>query len=253
MRQKRWTASSGGAFRPGQAHMNGSIDDRPTQLPLGFGLDAGHDADDLVVTGANEAAARLIGAWPAWPSPVVVLTGPPGSGKSHLAAIWRSRSGATVLDAAAIGVPVLARGQAVLVEDADRAGIDEAGLFHLVNAVLAGGGTLLVTARTAPAAWGLRLADLASRLRAATLVEIAAPDDALLAAVIVKLFADRQVAVEPQVVRYLVHRMDRSLAAAMRLVGRIDALSLERKSRITRALAAEALEAAGPERAGADT
>src|SRR5690606_29219842 len=130
--------------------------------------------------------------WPSWPSPVVILCGPAGSGKSHLAAVWQARSRARHANAARIAIPAPERGEAVLVEDADRPGRDETGLFHLINATMTAGATLLITARTRPSAWDLALADLASRLRAATLVEIAAPDDALLSALIVKLFADRQ-------------------------------------------------------------
>lgn len=219
--------------------------ERPRQLPFGFGRDSGHAPEDLVVTGANRAAVHLITAWPSWPSPVVVLAGPSGSGKTHLAAIWRARSGAVELDPGNLASPALVDGAAVLVEDADRAGIDDAALFHLINAVRAAGGSLLLTARSLPQAWGVRLQDLASRLKAATVAEIAAPDDALLSGVIVKLFADRQIEVEAHVVGFMIHRMDRSLASAMRVVDLIDRLSLERKSRITRALAAEALSLTG--------
>lgn len=128
-------------------------------------------------------------------------------------------------------------------EDADRTGLDQTGLFHLINRIRANGGHLLLTARTFPAAWGVTLPDLGSRLKAATTVEIHEPDDALLAGVITKLFADRQVEVEPSVVQYVVRRIERSLSAAITVVELLDRLALERKSRITRIVAAEAIAA----------
>jgi len=155
--------------------------------------------------------------------------------------VWRERSGAEELqrdDIRPLAFPV---GQAALIEDLDQGQIDEEGLFHLMNVLRGAGGSLLLTARRSPANWSLRLPDLASRLRAATLAEIGPADDALLSGVIVKLFADRQLEVEPHVVAFLLARMDRSLAEAMRLVERIDALSLERQCRITRALVSEIL------------
>lgn len=215
----------------------------PRQLPMEFDLIEGYSADDLVVTEANRAAATLVAGWPDWPSPVIVLAGPTGSGKTHLASIWRARSAARAFKAAAIGKPDLPASGAALVEDVDSGEIDEEGLFHLINAVRSADGTLLMTSRGFPSAWPVGLADLRSRLKAATTVEIAEPDDALLGAVITKLFADRQLTIEPHVVSFLVHRMDRSLATAIDLVGRIDRMSLERKTRISRALAAEVLAA----------
>ena len=144
-------------------------------------------------------------------------------------------SGAAEIEAAA-------GGRAVLIDGAD-AGIDETGLFHLFIAAREGGGHLLITSRRFPAAWGVRLPDLVSRLKAATIVEIAEPDDLLLGAVVTKLFADRQVQVEPHVVTYIVNRIERSLSTAMHVVDRLDQAALSRKTRITRALAAEIIGA----------
>lgn len=219
--------------------------DSPRQLPLELVHDVGRSRDELVVGTANADAVALIDRWPGWPAPVVVLAGPAGSGKSHLAAIWRDRAGAIAFRRQDLGAPALdaaARGP-VLVDDADGPGLDETGLFHLVNAVRASGTQLLLTARRFPAAWNVRLPDLASRLKAAATVEIHEPDDILLAGVITKLFADRQVEVEPHVVQYLVRRIERSLATAMRVVDRLDRVALEQKSRITRGLAAATLSA----------
>ena len=213
--------------------------DPPRQLPLDLATAAGRSRDDLLVTRSNAAAAALIDRWPDWPAPVVVLAGPVGAGKSHIAAIWKETAHAFEARAAAIGADAIAAAAEgpVLVEDADAGQLDEAGLFHLINAARAGGTTLLLTARRFPAAWGVQLPDLASRLKAATTVEIAEPEDALLAGVITKLFADRQVVVEPHVITYIVHRIERSLATASRVVDRLDRAALETKSRISRHLA----------------
>ena len=213
----------------------------PRQLPLDLAHRAGQSRDDLVVGPSNVEAVGLIDRWPDWPSSVVVLAGPAGSGKSHLAAIWREASGAAefgggALDAAAIDA---ASHGPVLIDDIDAARIDETGLFHLINAARGGGTHLLLTARRFPLAWGVRLADLESRLKAASTVEIHEPDDKLLAAVIIKLFADRQVEVEPHVVQYLVKRIERSLSTAIDIVERLDRAAMEQKARISRALAAD--------------
>jgi chromosomal replication initiation ATPase DnaA len=217
----------------------------PRQLPLDLSHQVGRSRDDLVVSAANADAAALIDRWPDWPSPVVVLAGPPGAGKTHLAEIWRAQAGADSVPAGRLGADAVAAAslRPVLVEDADAGRLDENGLFHLINAVRAAGTGLLLTARRFPAAWGVRLPDLASRLKAAATVEIHEPDDLLLAGVITKLFADRQVEVEPHVVQFLVRRIERSLATAIRVVDRLDRAALEQKSRITRTLAAQTLSA----------
>ena len=218
---------------------------RRRQLTLELDHKPGHSRDELVVSPANAAAVRLIDSWPHWPSPVVVLAGPTGSGKSHLTAIWREISGAVSVDPLGIGEAAIesALQGDVLVDDADVEHRDEHGLFHLINAVRGAGTHLLMTARRFPAAWGVRLPDLASRLKAATTVEIAEPDDLLLAGVITKLFADRQISIEPHVVDYIVHRIERSLATTMSVVERLDRASLEQKTRISRALAAQVVSA----------
>jgi chromosomal replication initiation ATPase DnaA len=218
---------------------------RPRQLPLDLDRSPGFSRDELVVSPANAAAVRLVDSWPDWPAHAVVLAGPPGAGKSHLAEIWRERSGAVPVARGAIGADALAAAASgpVLVDDADAGGLDEAGLFHLFNAVRQADGRLLLAARRFPAAWGVRLPDLASRLKAAPVVEIGEPDDMLLSGVITKLFADRQVAIEPQIVQFLVRRIERSLSTAIRVVERLDRRALEEKTRITRQLAAEVLSA----------
>ncbi|MER8555703.1 DnaA regulatory inactivator HdaA [Mesorhizobium sp. M0976] len=218
--------------------------DPPRQLPLDLGHGTGYSRDELVVSATNSQAAALVDRWPDWPSPVIVLAGPAGSGKTHLASIWRTRAGAVKVEAGRIGDCIENLGaRPALIDDVDAGPIDEHGLFHLINAVRGAGSSLLLTARRFPSAWGVGLPDLASRLKAAATVEIHEPDDLLLAGVITKLFADRQVEVEPHVVQYLVRRIERSLATAMRVVERLDRTALERKTPITRALAAETVSA----------
>jgi len=177
------------------------------------------------------------------PARLVAVLGPTNTGKTHLAAAWQEMTGAASLLVAGIGAEALdwAERGPILVDDADRTPIDETGLFHLINAVRSSGTHLLMTAATRPVNWPIELPDLASRLRAAAIVEIGEPDDLLLAGVLTKLFADRQVEVDPAVIQYVVKRMERSLESANAVVERLDEAALARKSRITRALAAEVL------------
>jgi chromosomal replication initiation ATPase DnaA len=212
------------------------------QLPLSLPHGNATGWDDLVVGDPLHAATAIIRRWPDWPSPVVVLTGPEGSGKSHLAALWRARSGAQPIHPLADSEAVAQAAEGpVLFEDADREPFDETTLFHVINAVRSNATSLLITARSWPMGWNVALPDLASRLKAATVVEIGPPDDALLLQVLFKLFADRQLTIDERLATYLVSRMERTLAAAQSIVDRLDRLALARGTRVTRALAAEVL------------
>lgn len=210
------------------------------QLPLDLGHRAELSRENLIVSPANAAAVALVDRWPDWAAPVAVLAGPSGSGKSHLAEVWAQAADAVRLapDRLGQGQEAARQGRAILVDGIAAGMIDETALFHLINQVRAGGSHMLLTSRVLPAAWGVTLPDLASRLRAATVVAIGEPDDLLLAGVITKLFADRQVDVEAHVVAYLISRIERSLSTAGRVVDQLDRIALEQKSRVTRSLAA---------------
>lgn len=223
---------------------------RSEQLPLQFTHDSAQSRDDLLVSERLAAAVSIVDEWPAWPSPVVILAGPVGSGKSHLAHIWRERAGAAEIHPiSGSNAATVAADGPVLFEDADRRDFDETTLFHVINAVRQHGRTLLMTSRLWPMSWSVTLPDLKSRLKAATVVEIGEPDEELLAQVMVKLFADRQLYIDDKLLSYIVNRMERSLGAAQTIVDRLDRLALARGTRITRPLATEVLKdfgSAGP-------
>jgi chromosomal replication initiation ATPase DnaA len=213
-----------------------------SQLALDLGRAEAFARDDLVVTPANAAAIDVIDRWPNWPGTVAILTGPHGSGKSHMAKAWAQKANATELPANALG-QLPDDVSAVLIDPLmGEDNVDETGLFHLINALKAKNGHVLLTSLLPIASHDIALADLKSRLDAATQAEIAMPDDALLSGLIAKGFADRQLFVEPDVVAYLAHRIERSAAAARQIVAVIDAEALARKSRITRAFVGQVVK-----------
>ncbi|MES2915732.1 MAG: chromosomal replication initiator DnaA [Pseudomonadota bacterium] len=203
---------------------------------------------DFFAAPSNALALQTVEGWQDWPGRKLLLVGPEGSGKTHLAQIWARLTDALILPAEALAEADVASlsGRAVLVEDANRIGPAEAQLFHLHNLVTTAGTALLITARTPPRDWGLSLPDLISRMQATPIARLDAPDDALLAAVLVKLFADRQVAVPANLIPYLISRMPRSVGAARALVAALDARALAAGRPITRALAGEVLDSHGP-------
>ena len=202
------------------------------------------DAEDFLVSDCNEAAVRLVDSWPSWPSPVHVIAGPAGSGKSHLANVWRLRSAAAAIapqDITTAALEVLCTRPAIVLEDPDRSAPGEEDLFHLLNLCSERGVSLLMTARALPRDWAVTLPDLRSRLRSFPVVEIGPPDDDLLRAVLVKHFADRQLTITPRVVTYLAMRMERSMNAAASIVDAIDRAALKTGRKITRQFAGEVL------------
>ena len=220
---------------------------KPEQLVLELPHRPALGLEDYLVSGSNAAAVALVDRWPDWPAGAAVISGPPGCGKSHLANVWRMKSNADAVAAAHIAiadVPQLAASGALIVEDI-AATRDEAALFHLLNLVREQRLAMLLTSALAPGDLGLALPDLRSRLNALPHALIAPPDDALLRAVLVKLFADRQLSVEPQIIAYLLVRMERSMEAASRLVAELDHRSLALQRAVTRSVAAAALESLG--------
>ncbi len=200
--------------------------------------------EDFLVSASNDAAVALIDTWPQWTARAAIVVGPEGSGKSHLANVWRLKSGAQSWPAATLSedaVACLETHGAIAVEDVDRGIADERIFFHLLNLVREKSYALLATSRLAAGDLPVDLPDLRSRLRALPMVRIEAPDDAILKAVLVKLFADRQLAVEPHVIAHLALHADRSFEAAQSLVEACDKLALSRQRRVTRAIASEAL------------
>lgn len=214
------------------------------QLALDLPHRAALGRADFLVSACNEAALRWIERWPDWPAAAVVLYGPAGSGKSHLAELWRAKAGARLVAGAALAdrdPMALSAAPAIGVDDAEAA--PERALLHLYNCCAESGASLLILARQPPSRWTSALPDLASRLRALPAIAIGAPDDALLAGVLVKHFADRGLTPTPATIEYLVRRMERSFAAAARLADSLDRLSLLAGGKVSTRLAQEALAA----------
>lgn len=220
----------------------------PRQLVLALPHRAALEAEDFLVSRSNAAAVELIDAWPGWAHWAAVIEGPAGSGKSHLANVWRLRSSAARADAATFSdadVGRLGAARALLIEDLHRGTGDATAMFHALNLARELKLSILITSRVAPGNLEVRLPDLRSRLRALPRVAIEAPDDGLVQAVLVKLFADRQLEVDPAVINYLSRHMERSMEAANRTVAAIDQLALAMRRRVTRAVAADALRMLG--------
>jgi chromosomal replication initiation ATPase DnaA len=211
------------------------------QLVLSLGHRTALGRDNFLVAPSNEAAVAWIDRWPEWPAPCLLVHGPAGSGKTHLAEVWRARSGAGNISGGQLSeadVPLLAQSGAI-VDRADEAA--EAALLHLLNFAAENRRFLLLTARRPAVLWTVRLADLRSRLLALPSAAILPPDDALIAAVLVKLFADRQIGIGRGVIPYLMRRIERSFEAAERVVATLDEASLARGRAVTVQLVREVL------------
>ncbi len=225
--------------------MSETVSSRPlrsTQLALDLAGEPSYAVEDFIVGPSNEDAYTLIEAWPNWPDSALVLIGPEGAGKTHLAAIWAERSHAwrvTSSDVTQARVPELASSGALVIEDCGLRPMDEAALFHLINLVRSRSGALVLTGRMAPDAWGIATPDLLSRLRLAPSVRIQSPDDALLKALLFKLFIDRQLVVDTGVIDAVALRIPRSFAQARAVVNAIDRAALERGRRVTRVFACQ--------------
>lgn len=226
----------------------------PRQMPLMLDHRPALGKAEFLVSASNADAVRLLSGWRDWPRRHLALTGPARAGKTHLAHVWMHECGAELLPASrlddAAAERLVRHGKAV-VEDVDalvtleparRRAVEKA-LFHLYNLAAAEGAWLLLTGLAAPGRWPVETPDLASRLAALPIARVDPPDDALLSSLMVKLFADRQLQVAPEVIRYLSLRIERSFAAAESTVEALDRLSLERKKPVTRTMAAELLGA----------
>jgi chromosomal replication initiation ATPase DnaA len=217
---------------------------QPRQLALALPHAERLTRDDFLEGPANEAGLSLIDSWPDWPNRIMLLVGPEGSGKSHLASIWAELSGARSTSAYALtadAVPGALATGALVVDDLKPQGFDERALFHLLNLARQDEAYVLMTARIPLSAFEVELRDLRSRLRAVPVVTLLPPDDLLLRALIVKFCADRQLIVDESVVSYLTSHIERSTTAARQAVELLDSEALRLGRPVTRALAAELL------------
>ncbi|HMM92750.1 DnaA ATPase domain-containing protein [Bradyrhizobium sp.] len=217
---------------------------QPRQLAFALPHAESLTRDNFLEGPANEAALSLIESWPDWPNRVMLLVGPEGAGKSHLAAIWAEKAGARSTAAHALSpnaVPGALATGALVVEDLRPADFDERAMFHLLNLAREDAAYILITARVPPSAYEIELRDLRSRLRAVPTVSLSPPDDQLFRGLLIKFCADRQMSIDETVVSYLASRIERSYAAARRAVELLDTEALRLGRPVTRSLAAELL------------
>ena len=224
------------------------------QLTFDLGQRPALGREDFLVAPGNEVAVAWIDRWPAWPGPVLALHGPAACGKSHLAEVWRAASGAVRIDGAGLAAgearELLGSATACVLDDVEARVCDHAAcaarLLSLYSIVVERGGHMLLLGRTAPARWPVPLRDLRTRLGAVPAVELSAPDDTLIEALMIKLFADRQVRVGLDVIRFLLPRMERSFDAARALVAELDRAALANRREVTVPLARQVLAARAP-------
>ena len=217
---------------------------QPRQLAFALPHAESLTRDNFLEGPANEAGLALIDSWPDWPNRIMLLVGPEGSGKSHLAAIWAEDAGARSTAAHALtadDVPGALATGALVVEDLKPGQFDERAMFHLINLARQDEAFVLMTARLSPSAFEVELRDLRSRLRAVPTVSLLPPDDHLFRGLIVKFCADRQLSIDETVVSYLTSRIERSYAAVRQAVDLLDSEALRLGRPVTRALAAELL------------
>lgn len=221
---------------------------KPQQIPLDLGARSAHGLEDFLIGPENRDAVGWIDRWPDWPAPVLIINGPAACGKTHLAAVWRDKTHAVniipdmLLKASA--EQIAAKGECLVLDGVDPwLGEREAEetLFHLYNILKEEQRSLMMTMRMAPAHIDFAIPDLASRLRAAPVTMVQPPDDTLLASILIKLFSDRQLVVNNDVIKYILPRMERSFAAARDLVEKADIKALSNKQKITTRLMRDVL------------
>lgn len=209
------------------------------QLVLDLPLRQALGRDDFLVTNSNNAAVEMIDQWPNWPTYGAIIVGPPGSGKSHLVEVWRQKSGAELISAAAITIDAMVQNSTLAIEVDGP--FNERAVFHVLNLARTHAQHVLITAQNSPSQWNLKIPDLLSRLNALPVVSILSPDDALLRGVLVKHFADRQISVDEAMISYIMLRMPRSLEAARAIVTQIDQQALIERAEITKTFIARVM------------
>lgn len=216
------------------------------QLTFDLPVRSARGRADFFVSSANELAMTRLDEVASWPNSKLALTGPKGAGKTHLAHVWADQDGGRVVDAADLTTFNIGDiTQPIAVDHIDTDPLSDAAetaLFHLHNHLAQDGLPLLLIGRAAPARWPLRLPDLKSRAAATDVTTIDQPDDMLLTAVLIKLFADRQVQVAANVVPWLIARSERSFEAIQRVVEALDTAALAEKRAITQPLARRVLD-----------
>jgi len=219
--------------------------DNPEQLILELDLAPRLTEEDFLVGSSNQIGWDLITGWPEWSDSIAILVGPEGSGKTHLASIWQSRTDALNLNPGEIKPDMVyefRHQKALIIEDIDKTAFDENMLFHLLNLVRISRISVLITARSKPQSWHIKTKDLLSRLRMAPVFELKPPDDPLLRAVIVKLFLDRQLVIDTEIVEYLARRIERSFAKAKEIVALLDKEAMKSGRRITRPMVSQIMK-----------
>ncbi len=202
------------------------------QLPLDLPHRPAHGRSAFLISACNAAAVAWIDRWPDWLAPGLVIHGPAGSGKTHLAAVWQARAAAELWPLARDAGDV----HAAIVDHADRlfkTPESAEPALHVYNRLASRNRHVLFLARSPPARWSVPLADLRSRLVALPAVAIKPPDDAMLGGLFVKLFRDRQLQVPGDVIDYLMRRIERSCATVIAAVEAIDRASLAEKRAVT--------------------
>ena len=222
------------------------------QLALEFPHRPSLCREDFMVAGCNQEAVGTIDLWPAWPYFAVCIYGPSGCGKTHLANVFAQK--VALATNHPYRIPFIKASQItkemphtlfetsrqIVIEELQTLSDQEA-LFHLYNTYRDLGGNILFTSEIAPARLDFGLKDLKSRLNIVPALEIKAPDDELLMALLLKLFTDRQITPSPELLDYLLKNMQRSFSYARKLVEEIDNISLAKKRAISIAIAKEAI------------